>query len=279
MRRDWSPTHLDAKTAGGSPGANGSTGKPLTVRNVEKRFRRGGECVVVFGGVSFEVGCGELVGVVGGRLEGKSTLLRVAGGLERPSEGSVLVGGRLVSGFSDRERSRLLGREVVWVDRDGPGLRVSAARFVGWPLTLHGRGRREVERAACVALERVGALGCAGRSWGEISNWQRVLVGLARAFVASPRLVVIDDLLDALGSSGSERAAGLLRELVESSEVGCGVLMSACDLDSAMFADRVLSLRRGRLKPIADHAAALGGNVIPFPGGLGSDVSAGLSST
>jgi len=145
-------------------------------------------------------------------------------------------------------------------------------------LTLHGRGRREAERAACVALERVGAMGCAGRCWGELSNWQRVLVGLARAFIGVPRLVVIDDLLDALGSSSTERAWDLLRGLVEESELGCGVLVSACDLESAMFADSVLSLRRGTLKPIAAPAEAAGANVLPFPGRGGAGASFGMGS-
>ena len=209
-----------------------------------------------------EVFAGEVVAVIGGRLKGKSTLLKIAAGLERPEKGSVLLAGRDLAGRGDRERSRLLGREVVWVDREGPGLRVEVSRLVGWPLTLHGRGRRDAERAAAQALERVGAQECIGRGWGELSNWQRVLVGLARAFVSSPKLVVIDDLLDALGSSGTEQSSDLLRSLVEESKPRCAVLMSASDMESAMLADRVFSItRKGTLKPITGEPS---GVVIPL---------------
>ena len=124
-----------------------------------------------------------------------------------------VVGWGELSGLRDRSRTRLLGHEIVWIDRDGPELEVEVSRFVGWPLALHGRGRREAERVAAQALERVGARECMGRRWGELSNWQRVLVGLARAFAGSPRVVVIDDLLDALGARATEEASDLLRAL------------------------------------------------------------------
>jgi putative ABC transport system ATP-binding protein len=237
----------------------------LRVEGVSKGFSRGGRWLGVVSGVSFGVGRGEVVAVVGSRLEGKSTLLKIAAGMERPDEGCVSLGGLSLTGLRDRSRARLLGHEIVWIDRDGPELGVEVSRFVGWPLALHGHGRREAERVAARALERVGARECVGRSWGELSNWQRVLVGLARAFAGAPRVVVIDDLLDALGPRATEQASDLLRSLIEESEPRCGVLMSASDMESAMFADRVWSItRKGALKALSgrpsDDAA-----VIPFP--------------
>jgi predicted ABC-type transport system involved in lysophospholipase L1 biosynthesis ATPase subunit len=238
----------------------------LVVDGVCKGFSRGGHWLAVLGGVSFEVGRGEIVGVVGSRLEGKTTLLRVAAGMERPDQGAVWLEGRDLASVGDRARARLLGHEIVWVDRDGPELGLEVSKFVGWPLALHGRGRREADRLAAGALERVGALACVGRRWGELSNWQRVLVGLARAFAGAPRLVVIDDLLDALGGRATEEASDLLRSLVEESEPRCGVLMSASDMDSALFADRVFSLtRKGTLKAFSGQLRSHA-RVIPFPG-------------
>jgi predicted ABC-type transport system involved in lysophospholipase L1 biosynthesis ATPase subunit len=239
----------------------------LGVEGVWKGYSRGGHWAGVLSGVSFEVGCGEVVAVVGSRLGGKSTLLRVAAGMERADQGSVWLGDQLLGGMGDRLRARLLGHEIVWVDRDGPELGLEVSKFVGWPLALHGRGRRGADQLAARALERVGAQACAGRRWGELSNWQRVLVGLARAFAGAPRLVVIDDLLDALGGKGTEEASDLLRSLVEESEHRCGVLMSATDVESAMFADRMLSLTRtGTLKAMSGESRGEA-NVIQFPGG------------
>jgi predicted ABC-type transport system involved in lysophospholipase L1 biosynthesis ATPase subunit len=223
----------------------------LSVVGVEKGFSCGGRRAGLLDDVSLEVRGGEVVAVVGRRLSGKTTLLRVMAGLECPDRGSVSLGGRDLAGLSDRERGRLLGQEVVWVDRDGPALDVEASRFVGWPL-VRRRGRRRMERVAARMLERVGAGECVGRRWEDLSRLQRVRVGLARAFAGSPRVVIIDDLLDALGSRGTEEAFEVLRSLMEESESQCGVIMSASDMESAVFADRVWSLTgKGGLKPLA----------------------------
>lgn len=103
-------------------------------------------------------------------------------------------------------------------------------------------------------LERVGAFDCARERWADLSPRQQLLVGFAQAFVASPRLVIVDDLLDALGSRATKEASDLLRSLVVEAEPRCGVLMSASDRDSAVFADRVWSLGSGgKLTPTSGH--------------------------
>jgi ABC-type lipoprotein export system ATPase subunit len=237
----------------------------LSVMGVSKGFSRGGQWTRALEDVSFEVHPGEVVAIVGGRLAGKTTLLRIAAGMERPDRGEVSLGNQQLAGLPDRSRTRLLGHEIVWIDRDGPGLELEVSRFVGWPLALHGRGRRQAEQLAARMLERVGARECIGRRWGELSDGQRVLVGLARAFAGSPRIVIVDDLLDALGNRATEATSDLLRALVEESEPRCGVLLSASDMESAMFADQVLSLtRKGTLKAMS-AAPAGPGEVIPFP--------------
>jgi ABC-type methionine transport system ATPase subunit len=222
----------------------------LVVGGVSKCFVRGGECVVGLSDVSFRVGRGEVVMVVGGSLSGKSTLLRVVAGLERPDRGVVSLGGRELTGLSDRGRGRLLGREIVWIDRVGPGLDVEVSRFVGWPLTLHGGGRRRVERVAAEMLVRVGMQEHGGRRWRDLSHRQQVLVGFARAFAGEPRLVVVDDLLNGLGGRGTEEAIDLLRSLIAESEQGCGVLLSVSEMESTVFADRVLSIYKGAVEPM-----------------------------
>jgi putative ABC transport system ATP-binding protein len=238
----------------------------LSLVGVEKGYSCGGVWTPVLAGVSFEVLPGEIVAVIGGRLEGKTTVLDIAAGLKRPDSGRVLFGDLDLAACSDRRRSELRGREIVWINRDGPGLQIEMSKFVGLPLALHGAGRRQAERAASLALERVGARECVGRYWGELSNWQRVLVSLARAFAGSPLLIVIDDLLDALGSSATEQASDLLRSLLEESKPRCGVLMSASDIDSAIFADHLWSItRKHTLKLIAGQPTTGAGNVLSFP--------------
>lgn len=237
----------------------------LSVEGVWKGFSCDGRWTGVLEDVSFHVGRGEIVAIGGGRLSGKTTLLKIAAGIERPDRGEVALGSQRLAGLREQAWARLLGHEIVWVDRAGPKTPVEISRFVGWPQALHGRGRKGSEQLAAQALDRVGAKDCIGRRWAELSNWQKVLVGLARGFAGTPRVVIIDDLLDALGGRDTEEASDLLRSLVEESEPRCGVLMSASEEETAIFADQEYSLtRKGRLKLLSGRPSG-GADVKPFP--------------
>ncbi len=234
----------------------------LSVAGVRKGYRRGSEWTEVLTDVSFDVEPGAIVAIAGSRFQGKTTLLKIAAGLECPDKGAVSLGGRQL--MDPAVQGSLLGHAIRWIDGQGPRLKLDVLKFVGLPLALHGGKRGQAERAAAQALERVGAKRCLGRRWGELSNWQRVLVGLARGFAGSPQIVVIDDLLDGLGGRATEEASDLLRSLVEASELRCGVLMSVSDLESAIFADQVWAITAKRsLKLMAGRQTD--GKVIPFP--------------
>jgi ABC-type lipoprotein export system ATPase subunit len=244
----------------------------LSLVGVDKGFSRGGEWVPVLADVSLEVMPGEIAAVIGGRLEGKTTLLKIAAGLERPDKGTIHLHDQQITNTPDQQRSRLLsrqsrllGQQIRWIDRGGPGLKIETTKFVGWPLTLHGYKRRQAEQTAAQALARVGATQCAGRHWTELSNWQRVLVGLARAFVANPQLIIIDDLLDALGTKATEQASDLIRTLIEDANPHPAILMSASDLESAIYADNIHTLtHKHTLKPISRPGGG-GAKIVAFP--------------
>ncbi len=236
----------------------------FVVEKVSKGFLRGGDWAPVLNDVSLELEPGEIGAIIGRRLGGKTTLLRIAAGMRRPDEGTVWLGDQELTGLSDRRMAKLRGDTIVWLDREDadnePEREVS--RFVGLPFALHGG--KHVERVAAQALERVGARELAGRKMGSLSNWQRVLVGFARAFAGTPSLVVIDDLLDVLGPRHTQAAADLLRLLIATTEPKCFVLMSATDLESALFANRTWRLtRKGTLSEWAGQRSE--GNVLPFP--------------
>lgn len=236
----------------------------LSLRGIRKGYRRGGRWVRVLGDVSLTVDRGELVAVVGARGEGKTTLLKIAAGLELPDGGEVCMGKLDLARCSADERSRQLGVEVAWVQREGTGVNFEVVDYVGLPLAIgRGHGRRGAERLAMEALERVGAGDCAHRRWGELSNWERVLVGIARGVVGRPRLMVVDDVIDGVGMRRMREAGELLRSLV--GELGCGLLMSASDLEAALIADRVWTFERGGLKLFSDQAHT-DAEVIDFPG-------------
>lgn len=248
----------------------------LSLRGVGKGYRRGGRWLRVLVDVSLEVDRGELVAVVAARGEGKTTLLKIAAGLELPDAGEVCVGKIDLARCSDEERSRQLGGEIAWVHRGGTGVKFEVIDYVGLPLAMgRGRGRRNAEVLAMEALERVGAVDCAHQRWEELSNWERVLVGFARGVVGKPRLMIVDDVIEGLGMRRTREAGELLRGLV--GELGCGVLMSASDLEVALVADRVWSFERGSLKLLSDQTRTHA-DIIDFSGARQSRASRGASS-
>ncbi len=236
----------------------------LALRGVCKGYVRGERRSQVLLDVSLEARAGEIAAVVGGRREGKTTLLKVAAGIESVDAGEVWLGDVELTRASDRERARLLGAEIAWTHREGTGVKFRVLDYVGLPLAIgRGRGQRQGRELAMEALERVGAVGCAGQRWAELSNWERLQVGLARAIASSPKLLVVDDLMDGFGIGRTREAGELLVALVR--ELGCGVLMSCSDLEAALIADCVWSLERGRLTLLAEQSGELA-EVIDFPG-------------
>jgi predicted ABC-type transport system involved in lysophospholipase L1 biosynthesis ATPase subunit len=180
-------------------------------------------------------------------------LLRLAAGMELADEGRVFFDGVDFVSRSRRERARLLGREIVWLDRTVSGLGLTMLDYLGLPLVMGWRGPRrgQVRRRAAEALERVGAAHVAYKCPQALSSWERVLVGLASAIIVRPKLLVVDDLLDALGNSRTLQVGDLLNSLA--SECGFGVLFSVSDIDSAIMADRVLAFEQRALRLMADH--------------------------
>jgi ABC-type lipoprotein export system ATPase subunit len=236
----------------------------LALRAVQKSYRRGERRLRVLADVSLTVAVGEIVAVVGSRYEGKSTLLKIAAGLEQPDAGEVLFGGRELGSMRMSERERLLRHGIAWVHREGTGLEFEVLDYVGLPLRMGRRRSRDVQERAMAALERAGVQHVARRRWDELSNWERVLVAFARGIACEPRLMIVDDVIDGLGMSKTREAGDLLCSLVQ--DLGCGVLMSVSDPEAALAADRVWSFDRGALKLLSDQTADQS-NIIDFPGG------------
>lgn len=231
----------------------------LELVGVWKGFERGAQRVAVLEDVSLTVAAGEIVAVVGTRDQGKTTLLKLAAGVERPDRGSIRVGGLELADLKDGQLSELLRTEIGLATREGPGMRARMREYVGLQLAAGRRwgrrdrrlGKHERRLRIAEALDRLGVSDCADLRWGELSDWQRVRIELAQAIAPHPRLLLVDDLMDGLGLGKTQEASQLLREL--SDEIGCGVLMVVSDHASAAPADRVWHFDRRKLTLIADH--------------------------
>ena len=235
----------------------------LLISEVSKTYWRGDFPLELLKDVSLRVRPGTIVAVVGERNEGKTTLLKIAAGIEAPDRGTVLFEDRNLWSLAPSERERLWGEAIAWTSRKRPGLDWEMRDYVGLRLAMgRSHGRRSARAQAVAALRRVGAEKCSEQHWPELSDWQRTLVGLACGIVSHPRLLVIDDLFDGLGIAKVQAAGELLTSL--SREIDCGVLMSASGMEAALMADAVWTFDHTKLSLMSDQTPT-SGEVVEFP--------------
>jgi putative ABC transport system ATP-binding protein len=202
--------------------------------------------VTALDGVSFDIGAGELVGVVGPSGSGKSTLLHIMGTLDRPTSGVLTVAGHPVSGLSDRQLSSLRARHIGFVFQQFFLLSgYTALDNVADGLLYSGRSLDERRSLAAVALQRVG-LGHRERHVAtQLSGGERQRVAIARALVGRPSIVLADEPTGNLDSKTSDSIIDLLEELHAS---GSTIVVITHDHEIAARLPRVISLRDGRIE-------------------------------
>jgi putative ABC transport system ATP-binding protein len=215
----------------------------LDLRDVIRVHGSGATEVHALRGVSLSVDAGELVAVMGPSGSGKSTLLHLAGGLDAPTSGAVLVEGTDLAGLSRSALARLRRRSVGYVFQDFnlvPAL--TAAENVALPRELDGVGARQARRDALAALDAVGIADLADRFPDDMSGGQQQRVAIARALVGDRRLVLADEPTGALDSETGEAVLRLLRARCDAGAAGVLVTHEA---RHAAWADRVVFLRDG----------------------------------
>lgn len=238
----------------------------LALDSVSKSHWRGSTEVPVLNKVSLEVDAGEFVAVYGKRGGGKTTLLKIAAGLDRPDAGVARIDGRDLARLSRRDLARLHRDRVGWVSRGGPQSKELPVD-VHVALPLYGRlGPRAAARQAAFALEQVGADDYVGELWDDLPDTARMLVAIAQALVREPALLVIDDPVAGLGLVDREHVIARLRAAADDGDVG--ILMAVPEMPAMLRADRVRCLVRGRMvEPARQPADGRGAAVIDFPGG------------
>jgi putative ABC transport system ATP-binding protein len=226
----------------------------LELRQVSKVYGAGAAEVHALRGVDLGVEAGSMVAVMGPSGSGKSTLLTIAGSLEDPTGGEVLVGGASLSRMSRRARAGLRRRFVGYVFQDFnllPGL--TAAENVALPLELDGVAARKARTAAMAGLDQLGLADRAGRYPDELSGGERQRVAIARAVVGPRRLLLADEPSGALDSVNGE---AVMRLMHEACRRGTAAVVVTHDAQLASWADRVVFLRDGW---VADQTAPLPG--------------------
>jgi putative ABC transport system ATP-binding protein len=221
----------------------------LAIEGVSKRYRRGRREYVALSGVSLAVECGELVVVLGTRKSGRSTLLRIAAGLERPDRGRVCFQGVGLSPYNAAIGRRLAYCSTSFSELEGD----IVSDHVAAGLLAQDMTAVEAARVADRALTRAGVAGCARMRPAELEPAECVRVAVARALASSPALLVIDEPTAAVGPLQGDPILRLLRSVADE---GVAVLMSTGDATCLSGADRALSLDRGELRGELDPPEA-----------------------
>jgi putative ABC transport system ATP-binding protein len=217
----------------------------ITVENVTKTFKgaQGGADVHALAGISLQVGAGEFVSIVGPSGSGKSTLLFAMGGLSEPTTGEVRIGERSIYALDVAGRAALRRSEIGFVFQTFnlvPYL--DCLENVALPATLAGRSRREALAAAAAMLHRLGMTARAKHLPGQLSVGERQRVGIGRALVNGPKLLLADEPTGNLDPALADSVVNLLVELRGGGQT---IAMVTHDPRLAARADRVIVLNQG----------------------------------
>jgi putative ABC transport system ATP-binding protein len=217
----------------------------LEMRHVSRTYGQGADEVHALQDVDLAVEAGSMVAVMGPSGSGKSTLLTIAGSLEEPTSGEVLIGGAALTTLSRNARARLRRRSLGYVFQDFnllPGL--TAAENVALPLELDGTSARKARLAGLKALDELGLGTKAGSFPDQLSGGERQRVAIARAVVGDRRLLLADEPSGALDSVNGE---AVMRLIHAACKRGVAAVVVTHDAQLASWADRVVFLRDGRV--------------------------------
>ena len=219
----------------------------VEIRDLHKIYHRGSERIDVLQGVDLDIPQGDFLALMGPSGSGKTTLLNLMGGLDTPSEGSLTVGADRIDRMSGGRLSAWRARHIGFVFQLYNLLPVlTAARNVELPLLLTKLGKADRRKRVSVALSVVGLADRASHYPRQLSGGQEQRVGIARAIVTDPTLLLCDEPTGDLDRASGDAVLDLLSLLV--SEHKTTILMVTHDPHAAERASALLHLEKGVLK-------------------------------
>lgn len=224
----------------------------LTCKDLTKKFHDGALYVEVFKKLNFTVYPGERIAIVGQSGAGKSTLLHILGGLDRPTDGRVIVAGRDISSMSDAERSRLRNHYLGFVYQFHHLLpEFTVLENVCIPLLLRGTHPKVAREKANDLLAKVDLVKRRNHKLGELSGGERQRTAIVRALVTDPLCMLADEPTGNLDSRTSEKVYQMMLEL--NRDLNTSLIIVTHDLQLAAKMDKIFQLEDGELKIMAEY--------------------------
>ena len=215
----------------------------IVAEDVSRTYELDGVSVPALRGVSLTVDAGDYVAIVGTSGSGKSTLMHLLGGLDRPTGGTLLIGGRDVARLTPNELAELRNTTIGFVFQSFHLLaRTTARDNVGLPLVYRGAGRRERRDRATAMLERVGLGHRVTHRPNQMSGGEQQRVAIARALVTGPSVLLADEPTGNLDSATGQSVLALLESL---NDDGVAVVLVTHDREVADRARRQIVMKDG----------------------------------
>jgi putative ABC transport system ATP-binding protein len=229
-----------------SPGRDDFDGAVIRAENLWRTYQMGAEEIHALRGVSFTIGKGEYVAVMGPSGSGKSTLMNLIGCLDTPTSGTYVLRGKVVSEMDDDELAAIRNREIGFVFQTFNLLpRATALHNVELPLVYAGIPREERLEKAKAALEMVDLGDRVEHRPNELSGGQRQRVAIARALVMNPSILLADEPTGNLDTATGEEIMRLFRVLHDQ---GHTIILVTHERDIADHAQRTIHIRDGRIE-------------------------------
>ncbi len=234
----------------------------VEIRNLVKHYHRGGETIKPLDGVSLDIQNGEFVSLMGASGTGKSTLLNLIASIDRPDDGTIVVDGTEVTTLSRTRAAHWRAANIGYIFQTHNLIPVlTAAENVEMPLLLLNMNRTERLQRVEVALAAVDVLDRADHYPRQMSGGQEQRVGIARAIVANPKVVVADEPTGDLDTDTSEQILDVLQQI--NRKLDTTLIMVTHDRQAAGIAGRQLFLERGQLQE--RNGAGVGANITSGP--------------
>jgi putative ABC transport system ATP-binding protein len=219
----------------------------LEVKNLKKTYTRGAQSVEALRGVNFNLERGEFVSIMGPSGSGKSTLLHLIGGLDRPTAGSVRIGGEAIESFDDDKLSVFRRRKLGFIFQFFNLLpTLTALENVALPLLLDGVPMKEIEPRAAELLSMIGLSARVEHRPDELSGGEMQRVAIARALITEPLLILADEPTGNLDSKSGTTVLELLQNMVNKRKQT--ILMVTHDQRAASFGTRKIAMRDGLIE-------------------------------